>query len=52
MHQLLWNLFAATGNIEAYLLYKTYTRLEQGVGEPAEGGEGEKEEALSLPLGQ
>ncbi|MDQ0339645.1 hypothetical protein J2S00_002433 [Caldalkalibacillus uzonensis] len=30
MRQIFWNVFAATGNIEAYLLYKEYETLQQG----------------------
>jgi hypothetical protein len=35
MQNLSWNLFSATGNIDAYLLYKDYQRMTvQGVDEP------------------
>lgn len=41
MQNLSWNLFSATGNIDAYLLYKDYQRVDQ---------EGEDGSELSMTL--
>ncbi|MBE3553930.1 MAG: YqzL family protein [Thermicanus sp.] len=43
MQDFSWNVFAATGNIESYLLYKEHERLISGK-EEREGEEEQKEE--------